>query len=129
VILQTYLPGHYAIQAAARHDYEGFLRQELDFRRKLGYPPFARMLRLELREADGERAAAEAREMGRRVETWLAESGSGGTEMIGPAPCFFSRQDGLFRWQIILRGPDPAGVVRGRSLGDWRVQVDPQSLL
>ncbi len=129
VILQTYLPEHYAIQAAAQHDFEGFLRQELAYRRKMGYPPYARLVRLELREADAERAADEARQMGRRVETWLAERGQPSTEMIGPAPCFFSRQDGLYRWQIVLRGPDPVGVVRGRDLGEWRAQVDPASLL
>ncbi len=129
VILQTYMPGHYAIQAAAQHDFEGFLRQELDYRRQIGYPPFTRLARLELRDADSERAAAEAQRMGRQVETWLAEGERTSYEMIGPAPCFFARQDGLYRWQILLRGPDPAALLRGREVGDWRVQVDPASLL
>ena len=40
VILQTFQPEHYAIQAAARHDLEGFTRQELAYRRELGYPPY-----------------------------------------------------------------------------------------
>lgn len=129
VVLQTYLPEHYAIQAASRHDYQGFLRQELDYRRKLGYPPFARLARLELRDTDERLAEQEARRMGDLVRGWLEAGGHRGTEMIGPAPCFFSRQGGQYRWQIILRGPDPAAVLRGQALGDWRVQVDPVSLL
>ena len=51
------------------------------------------------------------------------------TELVGPTPCFFSRLGGLYRWQIVLRGPDPASLLRGRNLGDWRVEVNPSSLL
>ncbi|MFC1595942.1 primosomal protein N' [Candidatus Margulisiibacteriota bacterium] len=40
VIVQTYHPDHYAIQAAAGHDYQKFYLQEMDFRRELEYPPF-----------------------------------------------------------------------------------------
>ncbi len=129
VILQTYLPGHYAIQAASRHDFSGFLRQELAHRRRLGYPPFSRLARLELRDANPQRAEREAARMGRQVSAWLVEGDFRATSIIGPAPCFFSRQNGLYRWQIILRGPDPAAVLRGRDLGEWRAQIDPLSLL
>ena len=132
VILQTYLPEHYAIQAAGRHDYEGFLRQELAYRRKLGYPPFTRLVRLELRDADARPRRAGGPAHGHAwSQAWLEEGDFRATEMIGPAPCFFGRQDGLYRWQIVLRGPDPASVLRGRSLGasGWRVQIDPLSLL
>jgi hypothetical protein len=34
-----------------------------------------------------------------------------------------------YRWQIILCGPDPAGIIRGLPLGEWRVEVDPMELL
>ena len=30
------------------------------------------------------------------------------TTLIGPAPCFFTKLDGKFRWQIVLRGADLA---------------------
>jgi primosomal protein N' (replication factor Y) len=39
VIIQTYTPDHYAIEAAARYDYEGFVGAELESRRRMGYPP------------------------------------------------------------------------------------------
>jgi primosomal protein N' (replication factor Y) len=51
------------------------------------------------------------------------------TDMIGPVPCFYARLDGRYRWQIILRGPDPASMLVGENLGDWRVETNPQSLL
>jgi primosomal protein N' (replication factor Y) len=49
--------------------------------------------------------------------------------MIGPAPCFFARVSGLYRWQIILSGPNPASLLRDRPVGEWRVEVNPASLL
>jgi primosomal protein N' (replication factor Y) len=50
-------------------------------------------------------------------------------QVIGPAPCFFDRLNGMYRWQIVLRGADPTNLLRGRSLSDWRIEVDPPSLL
>lgn len=129
VILQTYQPENKAIQYAARHDYHGFLRQELEARRKIGYPPFARLVRLELRQRDPVAAEQEANEMAGRLRWWMEQEGFTSTELIGPAPCFFARQNGLYRWQILLRGPDPARLLRVKKLGEWRAAVDPASLL
>jgi len=129
VVLQTYQPEQYAIQMAAGHDYAGFYRRELDARRKIGYPPFSRLVRLEYRHAEAQKAQTAAQRMAVQVEDWLREGGYDNTELIGPAPSFFAKQNGLYRWQIVLRGPDPAAALRGRNLGDWRVEVDPQSLL
>ncbi len=129
VILQTFQPQHYVIQAAARHDFDGFYQQELVNRRHLRYPPFYRLLRLEYRHLDASQAEAEARRLAAQIRHWLEEGAHQATEMIGPVPCFFGRVNGYYRWQMILRGPDPQAVVRGRSLGDWRVEADPPSLL
>lgn len=129
MVLQTYLPDHYAVQAASQHDFEGFMRRELAFRRQHAYPPFVRLVRLERRDTDARRVEEEAQRMGRKVAEWLEQGGLRATRMIGPAPCFFARQNGMFRWQIVLAGPDPLAALRGRDLGEWRVQVDPPALL
>lgn len=129
VILQTFQPDHYAIRAAAGHDYSGFYRQELEHRKRLRYPPFARLLRLELRSTNAEKAENDARAMAQQIAKWIHEGDHRGTEIIGPVPCFFSRQNTFYRWQIVLRGPDPASVLRGRIIREWRIEVDPSSLL
>lgn len=129
VILQTFQPDHYAIRAASRHDYTGFYREEMMYRKRLRYPPFTRLVQLEIRSANPERAEAEAAAMARQVREWIQEGDHRGTEIIGPVPCFFGRQNNLYRWQIVLRGPNPVAVLRGRALGEWRVEVDPSSLL
>lgn len=129
VILQTFQPEHYVIQAAAGHDYASFYVRELDYRRQLGYPPFSRLVRMEYRNAQAAKAEAEAQGMAAKLSKWIESEDRRETNLIGPAPCFLSRLNGLYRWQIILRGPDPASMLRGSNFADWRVEVDPLSLL
>ncbi len=53
-----------------------------------------------------------------------------GTEIIGPAPCFFNRVNNVFRWHLLLRGPDPATALRGMDIArGWYVDVDPVDVL
>ncbi len=128
VILQTFQPEHDAIRFAAGHNVDGFYRHELAERRRLGYPPFAKLVRLEYRDPDAEKAEAEARHMAERLQNLITEYRSLVT-VIGPVPCFFEKIGGIYRWQIILRGPNPVEVVRDQRFDGWRVEVGPVSLL
>ena len=129
VIVQSYNPEHYAIQAAARHDYAAFYRQELAYRRELGYPPFGRLVALRLADKNAQRCQAMATRLGRWLAGEIRRAGIQ-VEMIGPVPCFFSRIGGKYRWQIVLRGPDPLPLLRDVALPQgWRVDVDPLNLL
>lgn len=129
VILQTYTPEHPAIEYAARYDYEGFYRHEIELRRRAGYPPFSRLLRLLFQHTSATYAFEEAR----RVERLLrAERDRRGLdiEIRGPAPAYVARVRGRWRWQIVLKGLDPAELVRDFVLPqNWSVDVDPVSLL
>ena len=129
VILQTFMPEHYAIQFAAGHDVNGFFKRELEYRKQLGYPPFARLARLEYRHADNVKAEAESQKLADRLKVRIEAEGRRQTELIGPVPSFFSKVDGLHRWQIIVRSPDPASLLRDMQLRDWRIEIDPISLL
>lgn len=128
VVLQTYEPDNYAIQAAAHHDFEGFYQKELDFRRLVQYPPFSQLVRLEYQNADPRKAESTAESMAGTLREWIRKADSR-IEMIGPAPCFFTKLYGRYRWQIVLKGQDPAGLLRNRQLTDWNIEVDPASLL
>jgi len=135
VILQTFQPEHPVIQATSSHDYAGFYKQELAGRRALGYPPFGRLVRMEYRHRDNARAEAEAQKMAGRLKYELEAQERTQTTLVGPVPCFFSKLRGEYRWQIVLRGPNPVEFLRGQSfysqrgLSGWRVEVDPTSLL
>src|SRR5205085_1217893 len=60
VVVQTFNPEHYAIQAAARHDYKGFYAGEIRFRAEHGYPPYGPLARLVYSSASNERCEQEA---------------------------------------------------------------------
>jgi primosomal protein N' (replication factor Y) len=129
VILQTYQPEHYVIQAAAEHDFTTFYKQELGKRRKIGYPPFSQLVRLEFRDTNPAQAEKAAQVLAGQIQEWLASEGRQATQIIGPVPPFYARLKGNYRWQIILRGPDPLSLLRGRQLRDWQVEVNPPNLL
>ena len=130
VIIQTYAPQHFCIQAACRHDYEGFYQQELAFRRQQGYPPFSRLVRLLFTHASAARCEEESAKMRRLLTDRIARLGLPDVSVIGPAPCFYARVRGKYRWQLVLRGSNPTQLLEGLSLAlGWRVDVDPVSLL
>jgi primosomal protein N' (replication factor Y) len=129
VVLQTFSPGHYAVQAASSHNVNGFYNEELVQRKRLGYPPFSQLVRLEYRHYDPVKAEKEAKVLAAKLQELLKVEGRKLTTIIGPAPCFFSKLDGKFRWQIVLRGTDLVPLLRRRFSSDWRVEVEPISLL
>jgi primosomal protein N' (replication factor Y) len=130
VIVQTYHPDHYAIVAASHHDYEEFYRKEMAFRRELGYPPLRRLARLIFVHSQRASAQAEATRMAQQLGAEIERAALEETNLIGPAPCFFSRQRDAYRWHIIVRAPDPAALLRHLPLPlGWRLDIDPVDLL
>lgn len=64
VLIQTYNPNHYAIRYGASQDYAAFFKEELAFRRRMSYPPYAMLAAVILQGADKravEAAALDAR--------------------------------------------------------------------
>ncbi len=130
VVVQTYSPDHPAIQAASRHDYTDFYRREMAFRREHWYPPLSKLVLLRYINADSQRAELEANRLYRQLTLKIARLGLPDTNLIGPAPSYFPRERGKWRWQIIVRGSDPCVLLRDMRLPlGWRIDVDPVSLL
>ncbi len=130
VILQSYQPEHYVIQAASKHDYAGFSAGELSYRRELGYPPYRRLARIVFRATNAERAEQMAISAASQLEQIIRERGLSGTSLIGPAPCYFSRIDRRYRWQLLIRGPDPrAALTELKTEAGWQIDIDPLDLL
>ena len=131
VIVQTFQPDARAVVHAARHDVAGFLADELERRRELGYPPFRHLVRVLVAgpdEAGPMRALAELRE-GLGAEA----------EVLGPAPVL--RLRGRHRAQLVAKTDRPrlvaaraahllaaAAVPMRRARLTAVVDVDPQSL-
>ncbi|MEX0787970.1 MAG: primosomal protein N' [Anaerolineales bacterium] len=128
VILQTYQPEHFAIQAAARHDFEAFSVEELGHRRALGYPPYRRLARLVLQHTSSEGAEREAKRMGNVLRVRIARQDVP-ADLIGPVPCFYGRLRSFYRWQVVVRAADPRPFVPEPLPEGWSLDIDPVSLL
>ncbi len=130
VILQTYHPTHYAVQRAAVHDYTGFAQRELAFRARADYPPAIRLARLVYAHANREHAQQAAESFAVTLRDALRAAGLPVTDLIGPAPAFFARVRGRYRWQILLRHVAPADFLRQIGIpAGWLVDIDPVEVL
>jgi primosomal protein N' (replication factor Y) (superfamily II helicase) len=138
VVLQTFLPEDPTIQSAIRQDYVGFAIKELVSRKQVGLPPFARMVRIVLRDQDTDKLFKHSEELAAQLTEAIATEG-GSVRMRGPMPCAISRIAGYHRNQIVMTASKAAplqrvlAAVRGKGhlARNERiaVDVDPVSLL
>ena len=111
VLLQTRNPEHPAIQFAISHDFHGFALGELAERLALGYPPYGRMVGVEVKGPHEGSTRQLAERWGNALRT---EAGRvAGVEVLGPIPALIGRIKTWWRYQIIVKAPRtlPASVL------------------
>ncbi len=130
VIIQTFSPEHYAVRAAAKHDYDAFYESEIAYRRQLHNTPFNRLALLVYSHTANYVCQKEAERV-KKLLVWEIDSrGIGGISLIGPAPAFRQRLRGRFRWQLILRGSGLSAFLSEISFPiGWTVDIDPVSVI
>lgn len=147
VLIQTWSPWHYAIEAAREHSYQQFVTHELHARREMLYPPFASLASLIFEAEDPgavERAARGYAAIGKRLfaqdASWVDH-----VSLLGPAQAPLAKLRGKTRWQILLKGRQRAPLrafltqlLQGAGHFDPKaafpgvniiVDVDPQSMM
>ena len=122
VIFQTYQPQHYAVEAAAAHDYQRFYEEEMGYRQLMGYPPAAHMLAIlisSLEESAGEELAMLLKE---RLGSFIMAKKM---ECIGPAPAPVAKVRDIYRWTIYLKDETYENLVEARKyLEDYMGQEE-----
>lgn len=112
VIIQTYEPEHPSVDLVRHHDYAAFTAQELGHRRKLGYPPYGRLIAITLSHeqvpaliALGQTFAAKLRD--RASAAGLVGSYVGGAphalEVLGPVASPIPRLKDRYRFQCMVK--------------------------
>lgn len=126
VIVQTYAPDHFAIVAAAAHDYDSFYQPEMRMRSELDYPPFGRLARLTVSRSTIGEADAEAERVLRTLQELRGRTRGPVADVIGPAPADPARRRSQWRRQLLLKGDDPLSLLSQLELGrGWSIDVDP----
>lgn len=130
VYFQTYEPEAAPIVAAAHHDYRAFYDEEIAHRRRASYPPFSRLVRLVYRHQNQEHGLDEASRVASELRVIRDAAGRADPDILGPTPAYISRVRGEYRWQVLMRGRNPAALLANFRIGDrWHVDIDPANLL
>jgi primosomal protein N' (replication factor Y) len=104
VILQTFNPDHFSIQAARNQDYEEFYRQEIQFRKALQYPPFTRLIQIRIQSAEKTSAAEAAQRLGQLGHKLKAlHQRYAYVDILGPLEAPLARIANQYRWQLLLK--------------------------
>jgi len=127
-ILQTYQPEHPAIVAVAERRADAFYDAELDLRRRFGSPPFGRLVKLTVALPDRDEAQAAGDLLVEQLRGRAAATGER-VDVAGPAPAFVARRAERWRFNVVLRGPDPVRLLADPPGAPWSIDVDPESLL
>ncbi len=106
VVVQTYVPEHYAIMDSKLHDYEAFYEREISIRKELSYPPFSRLARIVLSAQEQKNAEKASAELSRLIKRRISAN-KGSVVMLGPVPCPLVRLRGRYRYHILLKARQP----------------------
>lgn len=130
VVLQTYNPTHYVIQAASRQDYDGFYRQEIRYRQALRFPPFSRLMKITCFNEDEKKANRQAQ----GIYEWLTAVIPRLPEKVRTTPPFsepIKRVRNLYYVSLLIRGDSLStlkNAMRSASVfqeNDIIIDVDP----
>ena len=100
-VVQTAAPAHFSVEAAAAGDYRAFYDKEVEFRRVLGYPPFASLAEVVLQGRDVRALGAKSREL-----RGLLQEFAPALEVLGPALAAVPRVRDVSRVQFVLKAAD-----------------------
>ncbi len=104
VVVQTYSPDHYAIEAAARHDYNEFYRQEIALRGVLSYPPFGSIFQVVFLDESEEKAKECACEFAGELKKRTVESEK--YQILDPIPSHILKIGGRYRYRVLIKYSD-----------------------
>ena len=99
VIIQTYNPDNYVIKCVQNNSYDNFYLQEMQFRRKLKYPPYYYLISLKIIGKDYDKAIEYAKKTKRFLESNLNKE----TIILGPTTAAVFKYNNEFRMQILIK--------------------------
>jgi primosomal protein N' (replication factor Y) len=105
VVMQTYNPEHFSIEAAKNQDFIEFYHKDIPFRKGLSYPPFSRIIQLKITSTDKEKVKQHAQLVGEICKKMLEKDTENGhfIQVLGPIEAGIPKIALRYRWQILLK--------------------------
>jgi primosomal protein N' (replication factor Y) len=115
-IIQTYDPGHYAIQTAKDQDYEAFYEQEIAYRKLMSYPPVWNMMVVHITGSDEKEVAQAASVIAKYLGTNISRNANARHNisrvlLVGPADATISRINDIYRKVVYMKADDYRALV------------------
>ena len=98
VIIQTFNKEHYAIELVKNHDYLTFFKEEMNIRRKLGYPPYYYLVSVKVISPKYELARDESMKVANKLKNELNNS-----VVLGPTVNNLFKVNNQYRFNIIIK--------------------------
>ncbi|MEE2788118.1 MAG: primosomal protein N' [Myxococcota bacterium] len=111
VIVQSWAPDHYVLQALIDHDHVRFAQEELAFRRASAYPPYRYAVSVRIDGTDPSEVERSAHRLAKDFMT--AEVIPGSLNVRGPAPMSIERLRGRTRWSFLALAMKRGDLRRG----------------
>lgn len=135
VVVQSYTPFHPALQYAIEKDYPGFVKEELETRKALLFPPETRAVLIHFRGEQEIRTSETAQAFANALEGRLPAD----AEVAGPMPSPLAKIRAKYRYQMMIRTHNIVALTKtlrpilmNRKKGkdvEIYADVDPVSLL
>lgn len=126
VVLQTYSPDYSVLHDALTQNWDSFYTHELAERRAYLFPPFCYLLKLSCSRAT---TASAEKTAGLLYSNLRGKYPN--LHIEGPSPAFHPREDGKYKWQLIVKSPSRSVLlcmIAGLPSG-WTYDIDPIDLL
>ena len=128
VTVQSYQPTHPAIALGLKQDYASFKQLTLAQRQRANFPPYSYLLKLQCSYKTEATAIKNTKALAGVLRSALPSS----VEILGPAPSFYERAGGSYRWQLVLKSPKRAyltDALKHLPPTHWQYELDPMTLL
>lgn len=131
IYMQTYSPESRFIKQLQEHDFDGFIRSELEERKKAKMPPIYKIASIILQDKNELKVKRQAIDIVRSMKK------SEHIQILGPAPAFMSKLKNFYRYRIIIIGDsytnlhnyvvDILNSLDKSTRNEIRVDIDPYS--
>ena len=122
VVIQTYAPEHYCIEAAAKQDYQTFYEKEKAYRSLLSYPPFCHVLAVFMEDAGQDRLVSLSERLYEKLSSWGADEQ---VRVIGPCDATIAKVNDRYRRVIYLKHEQYAYLVEMKNRTEVLLEQDP----
>ena len=135
VIFQAYDADNSVLKMAAKQDYEGFAKLELEARKELSYPPYTNLLKITVLHKNQDLGNETAQKIVDYLDSKFPGQESCDTQIMGPFPAIVAMVNNIYRMNILIKSTNMSGVKQILMSSEFKAMknvyfdVDPVSVI